>query len=504
MHYHSLLSGSPDPLTELTDLVSSSILTVGSPYSLIADLNPSMPLLVTCDKPDNEGPLLLISVDLNFAEDAALSLSVWLAMLERYLSAANSCSVAFSILPPYKPEKAPRLEAGKVFWETVDPYQSLASLPPNSVILLDSVLTSQELTLEAETKGKLSPLHVLRAVRASLDGMGLVYSENAVKALYAKAGLIDGSAGLVPWLEQGVPAIRLYGRLDEQSLNLPATLEQYQGNLDEDWSNSRDVNYLRYQLPAGVISLEDIVVARIILLLLGVFMASVALRPLFIHKHPNNLGPGALPEALVAYLFSFIAVSLSWLFHGFAVRLVGAGGLTIDLPPLALAIGIIGRLGSSLLFFFALSGLSARYGLLPHTVRGTASQASAMIAGMLGMSILYYSIQGALLLFGTMILLSLTGINAAVAVLSISILVVILFPLVFSAIPVFIPGLITILNAQGIQLLLLAGFTAPVALWILTTLSPRHRLVRGDKTAPYLVAMAMVLCFLDPWLRTLL
>ena len=103
-----------------------------------------------------------------------------------------------------------------------------------------------------------------------------------------------------------------------------------------------------------------------------------------------------------------------------------------------------------------------------------------------------------------MILLSLTGINAAVAVLSISILVVILFPLVFSAIPVFIPGLITILNAQGIQLLLLAGFTAPVALWILTTLSPRHRLVRGDKTAPYLVAMAMVLCFLDPWLRTLL
>jgi hypothetical protein len=205
---------------------------------------------------------------------------------------------------------------------------------------------------------------------------------------------------------------------------------------------------------------------------------------------------------MVAYLFSFIAVSLSWLLHGLAARLFGPEPLSANLTSAALVVGISGRLGSSILFFFVLSGLSARLGLLPHAVRGTASQAAAMIAGVLGMSVMFFSLQGALVLFGIMILLSLAGVNAAVAVLSISLLVVILSPLVFSAAPVFIPGLITILNARGLQLLLVAGFTAPVGLWILTTLSPRHKLVRGDRTAPYLVAIALILCFLDPWLRS--
>ena len=501
-YYHSLLSSTTDPVTGLGDLVLQIIHTADSSFTLRIDPDPSMPLFVACDMQDDARPSVLIAVDLNYVKDAALSLSVWVAMLERYISEVDACSVAFSILPPSRLQNMPSLEAGKIFWLPVDPYQSIVSLNPHSVILLDSVPDAQQLIVEAETRGRLSPLHVLKAVRASLDGMGLVYSENAVKAIYARAGLINGSPGLVPWLERGVSALRLYGRLDEQLLFLPATVQQYQESLDEDWSISRDVNYLRYQLPAAVISLDDVVVTRLILLLLGAFMASVALRPLLTRKHVYSLGPGALPEALVAYLFSFIAVFLSWVVHGFAAVLFGSGALTIDLPPVALAIGIISRLGSTLLFFFALSGLSARLGLLPHAVRGTASQASAMIAGMLGISILYFSIQGSLLLFVTMILLSLTGINAAVAVLSISALIVILLPLVLSAVPVLIPGLVTILNAQGIQLLLIAGITAPVALWVLTTLSPRHRLVRGDRTAPYLVAVAMVLCFLDPWLRT--
>lgn len=501
-YYHSLLSGSINPIADLVELASDMLRAAGSPYTLDMDQNLSRPLLVTCDNQYGEGPLLLLVVDLNHVGDAALSLSAWLVMLEQYISASKSCAVTFSILPVSRPNNGTILEAGKVFWMPVDPYQSLASLNPYSVILLDMVQEAQQLDLEAESKGKLSPLHVLRAVRASLNGMGIAYSENVVKALYARAGLIDGSAGLAPWLDLGVPAIRLHGRFDEEIQLLPSSILAYQDSLGEDWANTRDVNYLRYQLPTALISLDDIVVTRVILLLLGMFMASVALRPLFTRKHSDNPGPGALPEALVAYLFSFIAVFLSWLVHGFAAGLLGSASLTIDLPPLALAIGIIGRLGSTLLFFFALSGLSARLGLLPHAIRGTASQASAMIAGMLGMSVLFFSIQGSLLLFGTMILLSLAGINAAIAMLSIFALVVILLPLVFNAVPVFVPGLVTVLNAQGIQLLLLAGFTAPVALWVLTTLSPRHRLVRGDKTAPYLVALALILCFLDPWLRT--
>lgn len=501
IHYFSLLSGTIDPMDGMAEIVSAILSSAGSFYTLVPAPDGSSPLLVTCERLDGDSPSLLLAVDLSHVENAAWTLSVWLTMLERHIYEANSCSVAFAILPAPGLKKRADLEAGESFWLPVDPYQSLADLNPTSVILLDIVPEAKGLNLEAETRGRLTPLHILQTVRASLDRLGLAYSENVVKALYARAGLIDGSAGLIPFLELGVPAIRLYGQMNGSFELLPSLTRQYQDALGEDWFMMRDVNYLRYQLPAAVLSLDDVTITRVILFLLGAFMASVALRPLLEQRQTGSLGPGVLPEALVAFLFSFIAVSLSWLTHGFAARLFGSGLLSIDLPPFLLAIGILGRLGSTMLFFFTLSGLSARFGLLPHAVRGTASQASAMIAGILGMSILYSSIQGSLILFGTMILLSLAGINAAVAVLSISALVILLFPMIFSAIPVFIPGLVTILNAQGIQLFLLAGFTAPVALWVLTTLSPRHRLVRGDRTAPYLIASALVLCFLDPWLR---
>jgi len=507
MHYHELLSGSLDPIAAVVDLVSSILDVAGSSYFLEHDADPSEPLLLACNRIDENGLSLLLAVDLNHVENARWSLAVWLAMLESQLSQADSCTTGFAILPPARTVGGARLEAGEIFWILPDPYQRLADLNPASVILLDLVPEVQELSLEAEARSRLSPLHVLTAVRSSLEEAGLAYRENAVKALYARAGLVDGSAGLGPWLELGAPAIRLHGHLDGSSRFLPAMVLQNKMMLQNkdapegEWPSGRDVNYLRYQLPSALISVADVTITRIILLLLGVFMASVALRPLFARRLTGGPGPGALPEALVAYLFSFIAVYLSWLLHGFAARLFGTGPLAVELAPALLTIGLLGRLGSTMLFFFALSGLSARWGLLPHAARGTASQASAMIAGILGMVVLFFNIQGSLLLFGTMILLSLAGINAAVAVLSFSALIVFLFPLVVNTIPVFLPGLITILNAQGRQLLLLAGFTAPLALWILTTLSPRNRLARGNRTAPYLVALAVLICFLDPWLR---
>ncbi len=507
LRYHSFLSEAEDPLAEVVLLVRDLLTTSGSSFSLQTNLTPSIPILIACeklvnDKQVNNESTILVVVDLNHAQDVAWSLSVWLSMLEEYTHEGVCGSVAFSILPRLDWEPFHILEAGASFWLRTNPYQVLADLNPRAVILLDILPEALVLSVEAETKGKLSPLHILKVLRSSLGALDIAYSENAVKALYARAGLIDGSVGLIPWLELGVPAIRLHGQLNGWFKLLPAEIEKHLDAYDVYPSIMRDVNYLRYQLPSAVISLDDVSLTRVILILLAVFMASVALRPLFTRNHTGGLGPGALPEALVAYLFSFIAVSLSWLIHGSASRLFGSNPLSINMTSLALAIGISGRLGSSMLFFFALSGLSSRLGLLPHAVRGTASQAAAMIAGVLGMSVLFFSIQGSLILFGVMILLSLAGVNAAVAVLSISLLVVILFPLIFSAAPVFIPGLVTILNARGHQLLLLAGFTAPVALWILTTLSPRHRLVRGDRTAPYLVAVALVFCFLDPWLRS--
>ena len=500
-HYHALLSTAPDPLPVIVELVSGILSSADSSYTLQTDPVPTVPLLVSCGSIRGEELPLMIAVDLNHAEDALWSLSGWLVMIEGFIQATDSCSAAFSIIPSSGMEKNAGLEAGETFWSSSDPYQYLATLEPDSVVLLDVGPGARKLNLQAEARGRLTPLHVLQSVRSSLHGLGIEYGENAVTALYSRAGLYDGSVGLSPWLELGVPAIRLYGSLEDHVRFLPAMMLQHQEKLGIDWSVDRDVNYFRYQIPAAVLSFDDSIVTRAILVLLGIFLVGVALRPLFMHRLPGSLGPGVLPEALVAYLFSFIAVYLSWLIHGFAGRLFGSGLLNIDLPPLILMIGVLGRLGSTLFFFFALSGLSARSCLLPHAVRGTASQASALLAGILGMAILYFSIQGSLLLFGTMTLLSLAGINAAVAVLSISALAVLLIPFVIGAVPVVVPGLVTILNAQGTQLLLLAGFTAPGALWILTTLSPRHRLVRGSRTAPYLVAAALVLCFLDPWLR---
>ncbi len=506
-HYHKFLSDAADPIPMARVFISELLTSAGSSITLESRLDRSMPLLVRTGKPEDfdqisDDPTVLVAVDLNHTENVAWSLSIWLSMIEEYLQDGGSSSIAFTILPRLGTDTSFVLEAGSAFWLVADPYQILADLNPQSVILLDIVPDPRGLLIEAETRGKLSPFHVLLALRSSLAALDLSFNENVVQALYARAGLIDGSVGLLPWLELGVPAIRLHGQLKGQFQLLPARIMEQLVDLDEPWSRSRDVNYLRYQLPAAVISLDDVSLTSGVLILLAVFMASVALRPLFTRSHAGGLGPGALPEAMVAYLFSFIAVSLSWLIHGFASRLLATEPLSVNLNYVALAIGIIGRLGSSMLFFFAVSGLSARMGLLPHTVRGTASQAAAMIAGVLGISVLFFSIQGSLILFGVMILLSLAGVNAAVAVLSISLLVVTLLPLVISAAPVFVPGLVTILNAEGRQLLLLAGFTAPVALWILTTLSPRHRLVRGDRTAPYLVAAALVFCFLDPWLRS--
>jgi hypothetical protein len=506
-HYQSLLSEAADPVAVIVPLIRDLLSSTGSSLLLEATMGSSVPVLVASEAwvtgtLSSDEPSVLVAVDLNHADDVAWSVSVWLSMLAETVAEGDSRSVAFSIIPPLGTEPSTVLEAGTAFWLATDPYQILAEQDPQAVILLDLLPDETVLSVEAETRGRLSPFYVLKALRSALGGLDITYSENVVEALYARAGLIDGSLGLMPWLELGVPAIRLHGQFKDRFHFLPAEVLRHLDALGEETSDLRDVNYLRYQLPSAIVSLDDVALTRVILVLLTIFMASVALRPLFTRTHTGGFGPGVLPEAMVAYLFSFIAVSLSWLFHGLAARIFGSGPLSISQPPFALAIGTSGRFGSSILFFFVLSGLSERLGLLPHAVRGTASQAAAMIAGVLGVSVLFFSIQGALILFFAMILLSLAGVNAAVAMLSISLLVVILFPLVFSAAPVFVPGLVTILNARGHQLLLLAGFTAPVALWILTTLSPRHRLVRGYRTAPYLVAVALILCFLDPWLRS--
>lgn len=507
LRYQSVLSEAGDPVAATVPLVNDLLSTTESSVLLENTTETSMPVLVASEEfingtLANDEPRILVVVDLNHTEDVTWSLSVWLSMLDVVVGTRESRSMAFALIPLSGTNQSVALEAGAAFWLKTNPYQILADLDAHAVILLDILPGEKDLSVEAETRGRLSPFHVLGAMRSTLGVLDITSSENVVEALYARAGLIDGSVGLMPWLELGVPAIRLHGHLRGRFSCLPLELQKHLDVPDEDAPDFRDVNYLRYQVPSAVVSLDDVALTRVILVLLTVFMASVALRPLFTRTHSGGFGPGVLPEALVAYLFSFIAVSLSWLVHGFAAKIFGPEPLSVNLTSVALVVGIAGRLGSSILFFFVLSGLSARFGLLPHAVRGTASQAAAMIAGVLGMSVLFFSIQGALVLFGIMILLSLAGLNAVVAVLSISLLVVILSPLVLSVAPVFIPGLVTILNAKGRQLLLVAGFTAPIALWILTTLSPRHRLVRGDRTAPYLVAVALILCFLDPWLRS--
>ncbi|MFH2115119.1 MAG: hypothetical protein ABIJ86_11495, partial [Spirochaetota bacterium] len=186
-----------------------------------------MPMLVACDELVSDKMSVLVAVDLNHVQEAAWSLSVWLSMLQEHLDKTDACSVAFAILPSRAgAETFFILEPGESFWVANDPYQSLADLNPQSVILLDMVPESPVLSVEAEVRGKLSPLRVLKAMRSSLSALNLAYSENAVKALYARAGLIDGSTGLMPWLELGVPAVRLQGQFSGQIEYLPAVMQQ--------------------------------------------------------------------------------------------------------------------------------------------------------------------------------------------------------------------------------------------------------------------------------------
>lgn len=370
--------------------------------------------------------------------------------------------------------------------------ETLADGRIRAIVLLDIDGPSIGARLDAESRGQVSPRQTLVLVRRAVASLGLRLSENPVGGFYAAAGLSAGNPALAPWLEAGLPAVAIgsmsmSGRPDQMTeadyVSLIAAIAGRASSTSAD--ADRDVNYFRYPLPSGVMTISD---RAIVLMMLGsaiVIVLAASMGPL--RRRPLSVVAVA-HEAAIAVLLALTALVGSHLLVEAARLLAIRFGLRAQ-PLMATAgmqsvlYGIVFgiRLAVSLAVFYAASGLLSRLGL--HATHGR-----------------YEAAVAALLLFCIDALVAMATIPALVPMLLVSMFLVMmaarsaagamlgLFAMAAVLLPFVDPQILTGLRS-GVVLVSL--FAAPFGLWVVAASSSAAVLRRGRSTALVWAAIAL-------------
>lgn len=369
---------------------------------------------------------------------------------------------------------------------------ALADARIGAIIILDLDGPTIGARLDAASRGHRSPRQTLTLVQAAATSLGLRLDENPVGGLYAAAGLSAGNPVLEPWLQAGLPAVALgsvsmAGRVAPVSeadyVTLIAAIAERSGSTGV--GQGRDVNYFRYPLPSGPMTMSDGAIVTLMLASAVLIVIAFSVGPL--RRRPVSAATVAW-EAAMAIVLALAALVGSHALVTAASTLAIAFGMQTQaamaaawMQP-ALSCIILGlRLVVMLAVFYAVSGLLSMLGL--HATHGR-----------------YEASVAALVLFGIDALLAMAVVPALVPVLLLSMVLVTpatrsaagamlgLFAMAGAMLPFVDPRILTGLQHGAIQISLLV---APFGLWVVAASSSATVLRRGRSTAPVWLAVAV-------------
>lgn len=369
---------------------------------------------------------------------------------------------------------------------------ALADARIGAIVILDLDGPNIGARLDAESRGHQAPRQVLTLVRTAAASLGQRLAENPVGGLYAAAGLSAGNPILAPWLQAGLPAVAL-GSVSMAGSVVPvgeadyvllvAAIAERSGAMPA--GQGRDVDYFRYPLPSGTMTIGDGAIVALILASAVLLVIASALGPF--GRKPLSAATVAW-EAAIAIVLALTAIAGSQ-------QLVAAGSaMAVHLgmraqeamavawmQPVLGGILLALRLVVVLAVFYAVSGLLSRLGL--HAPHGRYEASVAALALFSIDALLAIAVVPALvpMLLLSMMLVMMAGRSAAGAMLG-------LFAMAGVMVPFVDPRILTGLRHGLVQVSLLA---APFGLWVVAASSSANVLRRGRSTAPVWLAIAV-------------
>jgi len=369
--------------------------------------------------------------------------------------------------------------------------EALADMGVEAILVLDLNGPPESISLVAASSRRISPRRVLEAARSAANETGMAYSENAVADFYVAAGLRTGSEALSPWLDAGLPAIAIEssrtgqgGEPDLGAFSVSLARHIQLGNAKGSVKSQRygdDVNYFRYPLPSGLVTIGDSAIVQSTLLMSAVLGISLATGLLTRRRRITSMFSVAR-ESLISLALSVAAFAGAALLSRVSMALLGTlfGGTlsgSKEVVPLTDSLVVLMRLLGALSCYYTASGLLALLGLHGDHGRIEAMQAALLLFFLEALTALWFMPSVMPLLILAIVLLTFTAGNAAASGLG-------LLVFVFVAIPFADPRVFIDLGGLGgvRGTLVVSIFAAPLGLWIGVASSTIHSMRRGRST----------------------
>lgn len=369
---------------------------------------------------------------------------------------------------------------------------ALADARIGAIIILDLDGPNIGARLDAESRGHQSPRQILTLAREAAASLGLRLDENPVGGLYAASGLSAGNPVLAPWLEAGLPAVALgsvsmAGRVapisEADYVRLIAAIAEKSGSLRA--GQGRDVNYFRYPLPSGQMTIGDGSIVTLMLACAVLIAIAFALGPL--GRRPVSAATIAWESGMAVVLAlaaivgsQALVAAASTLATHFGMQAEEAMAVAWMQPALSgIVLGL--RLIVMLAVFYTVSGLLSRLEL--HATHGRYEASIAALVLFAIDALLSIAVVPALvpILLLSMVLVTMAARSAAGAMLG-------LFAMAGAMLPFVDPRILTGIHHGVIQISLLA---APFGLWVVAASSSATVLRRGRSTAPVWLGVAV-------------
>ena len=448
--------------------------------------------------------------------------AAWLALFERLLSGSSSAGSAVGgvagtiymfIVDDDARGASPR--PGDPLIRNPRLRYAVADMGVEALAVLDFGEQPAALRLRAASWKRLAPRRVVEAARAAEKASGVDCPQTPIADFYAAAGMSAGAAALAPWLDAGVPAVALEpsgtvsSAPDAETADIASyalafaaeTLGAYARPRGEDSVSGEDVNYVRYPVPFGSITLSDADIVAALLVALAVVAVALALGWLKGGRRSAMLKAVA-GEAVAAAGFSVTALYGSKLLSRAAFWAAGSvfgfsTGLRDGLGfPVAVALAV--RALSALSLYYAASGFVSRTGLLRSHRRVDAARAALAWLCVDALAVTAVYPPAVPLLLVALIVATIatgTAASAAMGLVAVGVAALPFFdPRVIAAIGDASGGAGSVASAMldaGLRgNATLAAFTAPFGLWVGVASSPASRIRRGQKTAFFWLAGA--------------
>ncbi len=442
----------------------------------------------------SQDPSIVFLVSVGSSDRARWSQAAWLSIMD-YLAGLSSLELPTGVLMLASDESValPKAAPGDPLFRGTNVQEALSDIGITALLVVDMEGPPDSISFVAASSKRHSPLRVLEAARRAALDTGTVYNENPVADFYVAAGLRTGNAALAPWLKAGLPAIALQAASTAgvsaesglgafslsfiEQISMTGTSDSASGQRKDD-----DVNYFRYPLPSGMLTIGDkaIVVSSLSMsIILGVFLSTGLLTR---QRRRNRSKWSVLRESFSSLALSVTAFAGAALLSAAALAMLtfllgdrlSAAGQDFRLID---AILVLLRLSGALSCYYAVSGASAKLGLHGDYGRIEAMQAALILFILEALIALWFIPSAMPFLLLAINLLVFTAGNAAASALGLLLVGLVAFPFADPRVFIDLGGL------GGVRgTLMVSIFAAPVGLWIGVASSSVHYMRRGRST----------------------